>query len=217
MMRFARWLTPLWPGLTQLWFAGDWWGLALGCGFAWLVNLAVVTSLVWTEWLDPWSRTGVWVLLLLVWTASVTLSFRQLLGHKPQQAAKAAEDLFRSAQREYLNGNWIKVEQLLTQLLVLDGKDVDAHLLMASMLRRTGQLAEASERLRRLTAMDGADKWQDEIARERTLLDNLFSELQNSSPQNDEEQSTEESGVETSPIDMLNPPADDEQSSAEAE
>lgn len=211
-MRFARWLTPLWPGLTQLWFAGDWWGLALGCGFAWMLNLAVVTSLVWTEWLDPWSRTGVWVLLLLVWTASVTLSFRQLLGHKPQQAAKAAEDLFRSAQREYLSGNWIKVEQLLTQLLEVNGKDVDAHLMMVSLLRRTGQLSEASERLRRLTAMDGAEKWDSEIARERRLLDELFNQLQNSSDQNHEEQSADESGAR----DSLNPPADDDESSAEA-
>jgi signal transduction histidine kinase len=223
-MRFARWLTPLWPGLTQLWFAGDWWGLALGCGFAWLVNLAVVTTVVWTEWLDPWSRIGVWVLLLLVWTASVTLSFRQLLGHKPEQAAKAAEDLFRSAQREYLSGNWIKVEQLLTQLLEVNGKDVDAHLLMVSLLRRTGQLSEASERLRRLTAMDGADKWDDEIARERRSLDELFSDLQNgelqtNSDENPDQQSADESGAdETDPAESINPPAEgnDEKPSAEA-
>jgi hypothetical protein len=183
-MRLARWFTPLWPGLTQLWFSGAWWGLAIGCGFAWLLNLALVSTLVWTEWIDPWSRLGVWVLLLVVWAASVTLSFRQLLSDNPQQAAKTAEDLFRRAQREYLTGNWIKAEHLLTQLIANNGKDVDAHLLMASMLRRTGQLAEASERLRRLAAMDGADKWQSEIARERQLLDDLFNQLQNPSTEN---------------------------------
>jgi hypothetical protein len=183
-MRYARWFTPLWPGLTQLWFSGAWWGLAIGCGFAWLLNLALVSTLVWTEWIDPWSRLGVWVLLLVVWAASVTLSFRQLLSDNPQQAAKTAEDLFRRAQREYLTGNWIKAEHLLTQLIANNGKDVDAHLLMASMLRRTGQVAEASERLRRLAAMDGADKWQSEIARERQLLDDLFNQLQNPSTEN---------------------------------
>jgi len=183
-MRYARWFTPLWPGLTQLWFSGAWWGLAIGCGFAWLLNLALVSTLVWTEWIDPWSRLGVWVLLLVVWAASVTLSFRQLLSDNPQQATKTAEDLFRRAQREYLTGNWIKAEHLLTQLIANNGKDVDAHLLMASMLRRTGQLAEASERLRRLAAMDGADKWQSEIARERQLLDDLFNQLQNPSTEN---------------------------------
>jgi hypothetical protein len=183
-MRFARWFTPLWPGLTQLWFSGAWWGLAIGCGFAWVLNLALVSTLVWTEWIDPWSRVGVWVLLLLVWTASVTLSFRQLLGYNPQQTAKTAEDLFRQGQREYLSGNWIKAEQLLSQLLSINGKDVDAHLMMVSLLRRTGQLAEASERLRQLTAMDGAEKWQTEIARERQFLDDLFQQLSNSSVDN---------------------------------
>ncbi|MFZ1010756.1 MAG: tetratricopeptide repeat protein [Candidatus Sulfotelmatobacter sp.] len=146
--------------------------------------MALVSTLVWTEWIDPWSRLGVWVLLLVVWAASVTLSFRQLLSDNPEQAAKTAEDLFRRAQREYLTGNWIKAEHLLTQLIANNGKDVDAHLLMASMLRRTGQLAEASERLRRLAAMDGADKWQSEIARERQLLDDLFNQLQNPSTEN---------------------------------
>jgi signal transduction histidine kinase len=183
-MRFARWFTPLWPGLTQLWFSGAWWGLAIGCGFAWVLNLALVSTLVWTEWIDPWSRVGVWVLLLLVWTASVTLSFRQLLGYNPEQTAKTAEDLFRQGQREYLSGNWIKAEQLLSQLLSINGKDVDAHLMMVSLLRRTGQLAEASERLRQLTAMDGAEKWQTEIARERQFLDDLFQQLSNSSVDN---------------------------------
>ena len=180
-MRWARWFTPLWPGLTQLWFSGTWWGVAVGCGFAWLLNLAVMSTLVWTEWIDPWQRLGVWVLLLLIWTASVALSFRQLLGFDPVKTAKTAEDLFRHAQREYLSGNWIQAEQLLTRLTSNNGKDVEAHLMLASLLRRTGQLAEASDRLRRLAAMDGAEKWGHEIDRERQLLEAQFNQLQTSS------------------------------------
>ena len=187
-MRLARWFTPLWPGLTQLWFSGAWWGLAIGVGFAWLLNLAIMSTLVWTQWIDPWSRLGVWVLLLLVWTCSVTLSFRQLWAWDPQQTAKTAEHLFRTAQREYLTGNWIKAEQLLTQLLDTNTKDIDAHLMMASLLRHTGQLAEASDRLRRLETMDGAEKWESEIARERHLLDELFNQPENSATQQQSEQ-----------------------------
>jgi signal transduction histidine kinase len=199
MMRYARWFTPLWPGLTQLWFSGAWWGLAIGCGFAWLLNLAIASTLVWTEWIDPVSRLGVWVLLMLVWTASVTLSFRQLLGYNPEETAKTAEALFRQGQREYLSGNWIKAEQLLTQLLTIDGKDVDAHLMMVSLLRRTGQLAEAADRLRRLATMDGADKWGSEIERERKQLDGLFEELNTTSNNTAEnEEREEDEPIETS-------------------
>lgn len=173
-MRWARWVTLLWPGLTQLWFSGAWWGLAIGCSFAWLVNLAIVSTFVWTELVGPWSRLGVWVLLLLVWGASLTLSFRQLLFDDPATSAAVAEDLFRRAQREYLSGNWIKAEQLLGQVVQIDGKDVDAQLMLASLLRRTGHLTEAADRLRRLAATDGAQKWLNEIARERQLLEEQF-------------------------------------------
>jgi signal transduction histidine kinase len=184
-MRWARWITPLWPGLTQLWLAGSWWGLAVGCSFAWLASFAIVSTLLWTEWIDPWSRLGVWVLLGMVWLASATLSIRQLLGFGPPETAKAAEDLFRQAQREYLNGNWIRAEQLLTQLLGANRKDVDAHFMMASLLRRTGQLAEATQRLRQLEAMDGAEKWKSEIARERKLLDELLKQPKTTTTENE--------------------------------
>ena len=46
--------------------------------------------------------------------------------------------------------------------------------MLASLLRRTGQLTEAADRLRRLDATDGAEKWHNEIARERQLLEEQF-------------------------------------------
>ena len=183
-MRRARWITLPLPGLTQLWFAGAWWGLAVGMGFAWLVNLAVVSTFVWTDLIGPWSKVGVWVLLMTVWMASVALSFRQLRGSGDENGQATAEDLFRRAGREYLIGNWVKAEQLLTQLIRLNGRDVDAQLMLASLLRRTGQLTEASGRLRRLEATDGAEKWHSEIARERQWLDELFSGPQKTDSQN---------------------------------
>ena len=105
---------------------------------------------------------------------------------------RSAEDLFRRAGREYLTGNWIKAEQLLTHLIRLNGRDVDAQLMLAGLLRRTGQLTEASARLRRLEATDGAEKWRSEIRRERQWLEQLFqnpkrktSEVQDTPPQDD--------------------------------
>jgi len=166
-MRWARWITLVWPGLTQLWFSGTLWGLVVGCGFAWLANLAVVSTLIWTELIGPWSRIGVWGLLVLVWAGSLSLSFRQLRLRNPAEIRLKAEDLFRRAQGEYLSGNWVGAEQLLAEVLRIDRQDVDAQMLLASLLRRTGQLAEAADRLRRLEATQGSEKWQSEIERER--------------------------------------------------
>jgi hypothetical protein len=193
----GRWITVAWPGLAQLWFAGAWWGLALGVGFAWLANLALVSTFVWTELIDPWSRAGVWLVLVLVWVASAMLSVRQLRGFDPHAASNAAEDLFRRAGREYLSGNWIAAEQLLTQLVRSNPRDVDAQLMLASLLRRTGQLTEASQRLRRLEATDGAEKWTAEIKRERQLLDEQFHPQNNNEGEVAEE--SEQSGNDEEP------------------
>ena len=184
-MRLARWTTVVWPGLTQLWLAGAWWGLAIACGFAWLVNLAVISAFVWTELITPWSRVGVWVLLVPVWAAALVLSVRQLRSSNPEAEQATAEDLFRRASREYLIGNWIKAEQLLTHLIRMNARDVDAQLMLASLLRRTGQLTEASGRLRRLEATDGFEKWRSEIARERHMLQGQFTKHQNVKVEND--------------------------------
>ncbi|MCC7084579.1 MAG: tetratricopeptide repeat protein [Pirellulales bacterium] len=173
-MYYARWITIAWPGLTQLWLTGAWWGLALGIAFAWLVNLALVSTFVWTELIDIWSRAGVWGLAAVVWALSAKLSVAQIRRFDPNVSGNDAEDLFRRAGREYLSGNWIAAEQLLTQLVRSNPKDVDAQLMLASLLRRTGQLTEASQRLRRLEATDGAEKWKAEIKRERQLLDEQF-------------------------------------------
>jgi Tetratricopeptide repeat len=181
-MRWARWITPFWPGLTQLWFAGSWWGVAVGCGFAWLASLAVVSTLVWTEWLPAWQRGGVWCLLLVVWSAGAVLSFRQLWCFDPAVVAERCEGLFRRAQREYLSSNWVQAEQLLTHMLELNPGDVDAQLLLASLLRRTGQLTEAAARLDRLIMTDGAEKWETEIEREQELLDEQLHPLHPQEP-----------------------------------
>jgi hypothetical protein len=44
-------------------------------------------------------------------------------------------------------------------------------MLLVSLLRRTGQLAEAADRLRRLEATEGSEKWQSEIERERKFIE----------------------------------------------
>ena len=195
-MHRVRWITLVWPGLTQLWFAGAWWGLALACGFAWLVNVAVVSSFIWTELIDPWSRAGVWLALVAVWGGSVVLSVRHLKGFDPEAIASTSEDLFRRASREYLSGNWVAAEQLLTQLVRINPKDVDAQLMLASLLRRTNQLTEASRRLRKLETIDGAEKWRDEIKRERQLLDER---LRPAEPGESEEQAAQQIEPETQP------------------
>ncbi len=80
------------------------------------------------------------------------------------------EDLFARAQGEYLKGNWFECEVAINRLLEEKPDDVDARLLLASLLRRLGHGEEARQRLRELATLEGAGKWQLEIAREWQLL-----------------------------------------------
>jgi len=166
----VRWLTVVWPGLPQIWLRGEWSGLMLAGGFSALLNLAVVATWGWTELLSPPLRVLAWGGVVLFWTVSIVTSIVQMPRLLRVPAMDVSEDLFRTAQGEYLRGNWFEAELALNRLLEHDPADVDAHLMLAALLRRIGQADEASQRLRRLATLEGAGKWQLEIARERDLL-----------------------------------------------
>jgi cytochrome c-type biogenesis protein CcmH/NrfG len=80
------------------------------------------------------------------------------------------DELLTRAQREYLTGDWLETEALLQQILRTNDDDADARLMLATLYRRTGRIAEADECLNRLDRMEAAGKWALEIARERSLL-----------------------------------------------
>jgi len=81
------------------------------------------------------------------------------------------EGLFIRAQTEYLNRHWLEAEELLLKLLACRERDAEAHLMLATLYRHTGRVAESGECLTRLERLDGGDRWAVEIARERWLLE----------------------------------------------
>lgn len=163
-MRGASWALCLWPGLPQLWRRGDWSGLALALGFSLFLNLVLLTTLVWTELVSPAIEKTAWVALGGFWIASAVLSAR-LARHSPQRPP-AEQDLFPQATREYLRGNWFEVEAICHQLLGQNDRDIEAHLLLASMYRQTRRWDEAHERLEQLGKLTHAVRWNWEISAE---------------------------------------------------
>jgi tetratricopeptide (TPR) repeat protein len=159
-------LTVFWPGLPRLWLLGEWSALCLSAGFAILLNLVVVATWGWIELLDAPLLFAAWTGTVLFWLVSLFSGMRQILALLRVSDPNSLADLFRTAQGEYLKGNWFEAESALNQLLELHPGDADAHLLLASLLRRTGHAKEARERLKKLATLAAADKWQLEIARE---------------------------------------------------
>ncbi|MDZ4817875.1 MAG: tetratricopeptide repeat protein [Planctomycetota bacterium] len=169
-MRLLSWLTILWPGLPQLWLRGSWSDFVVAGGFAALLNVSIVASWGYTEILPPAFRLIAWPGLLLFWGGFLLMNIRAMPSLLGLPDTEILDALFTTAQTEYLNGNWFEAEVALNRVLELNPNDIDAHLLLASLLRKIGHVEEAKQTLRHLATITGCGKWQLEIAREWQML-----------------------------------------------
>jgi predicted Zn-dependent protease len=103
------------------------------------------------------------------WGVSAGFSAWWNRRHEARRADPEA-DRFDQALDGYLKGNWIEAERLLGGLLRRDDRDVDARLMLATLLRHTRRFDEATRELNRLVRLEGAQKWALEIRREGELL-----------------------------------------------
>jgi len=143
----------------------------MAIGFTALLNLLLLTTLVWTELLHrTWVVVG-WATLGLAWTAAAVVAARLAGMTQLGSSSVEQEDLFRAAQKEYLRGHWFEAEAALTTLLGAAPKDIEARLLLATLLRHTGRVREARQQLTALQRLDGAEQWENEINHEHQLLD----------------------------------------------
>ena len=169
-MRRMPWATYLWPGLPHLWSWGLGSGLVLATGFAALLNLLILASFVWVELLSPLHLRLGWLALGSLWAGSAILSVWYGRRGPLPHGATSAEGLFREALSEYLQGSWFEAETILGRLLHLHPRDVEARLLLATLLRHTRRYQEALDQLHRLERLRDVDPWAWEIAAEKRWI-----------------------------------------------
>lgn len=172
--RVSSCAASVWPGLPRLWRHGSMLGLLEALTFAILIQVAIITTVIWPETISPASRTVVWLGVACFWLvfAAPTLwhAARVLSGNVSADSAVRREDLFHQSQREYLRGEWTLAEQSLLRLLGLDAGDCEARLLLATLHRHTGRWDSARNELDRLEETAGGEKWRFEILQERLAL-----------------------------------------------
>jgi len=170
MPRKTRWALLLWPGLPHLWLSVSWSGLALAVLGAGLLNMALAATLVWSELLPSGVRMALWLVVAMVWGGAGAGSWR-LVGSSGNPREHPGRDaMFRRATEQYLKGDWLETERTLRKLLRHDPRDVDARLMLATLLRHVGRLDEALTQLDWLGRLEAARKWELEIRRERQLI-----------------------------------------------
>ena len=162
-------LAYLWPGVPTIIANGSWLGLAWAGGFAVLINLLILAYLWWPELLTSHVRSGLWVATAVFWGGATFASWKGLRdSHCEEDAVVGAT--FADATKRYLQADWFGTEQILLELLAKNPRDVDSGLMLATLWRHTGRIAEASQQLDRLELLDGARKWMLEIHQERKCL-----------------------------------------------
>jgi predicted Zn-dependent protease len=81
------------------------------------------------------------------------------------------DTLFIQAQREYLGGHWEEAETLLRRRIENTPRDVEARLLLVTMLRHTRRLDLARNQLHEMMRFDEALEWEFEVDREQQLIE----------------------------------------------
>ncbi|MBM4001931.1 MAG: hypothetical protein FJ295_01395 [Planctomycetes bacterium] len=191
-MQFVDCWMCVWPGLPWIWLQGQIRGLLTALSFALLLNLALVTTFVWPEWLPFLPRSAFWIGLLGFWSVSAWNSHRYLKAQarlpksRPLSAVaettparteekerEQADRLLEQAVQRYLQRQWPEAESGLRQ--IADGAGADdaklfARLTLAALYRRTGRPDLSYQELDHLAGMPGNGKWEYEVQRERSRL-----------------------------------------------
>lgn len=169
-MGLFRSLTLVWPGMPWLWLRGSRSGLVLALAFAVTVDVAIVTTWVWSELVGMGVTIGLWTGAAAIWVIAAVSALAAFPAAIPRPRAGKTDGLFVKARDAYLARDWPAAEAHLDHLLAVAPTDGEAQLLRAALLRRLGRVADAHAALAALAASDAGIPWQAEIAREGSRL-----------------------------------------------
>ncbi|MBN2580648.1 MAG: hypothetical protein JXB10_16805 [Pirellulales bacterium] len=166
------WTLFLWPGLPRLWLRGSWFSLLVAAAAGAALSAALVLSFGWSELITPGVRTALWGSLGAGWCLAAAVALARRRRWLPAEETMVSEDdRFPAALENYLRGDWFEAERVLAEVLEYNPRDIEARLLLATMLRHLRRGDEAARHLDLLVRLDGAEKWEFEIRRERKQLD----------------------------------------------
>ena len=161
----------LWPGLPDLWFRGDWSSLGISVIFSVSLNLALLGTFVWPEWYPSWMIRLLWSGIILSSGFFFLQSYKRWskITGSYQSDAKTNERLI-VAQHHYLCGNYFEAEALIQKIVVDGNQDIEALLLLVSILRRTRRGQQALQWIDRISLCENAGNWRRELEIEKKLV-----------------------------------------------
>lgn len=93
-------------------------------------------------------------------------------GHEnASKSPNISDKLFLDARNQYFKGNWFESESIINQILAESPHDIEARLLLLTLLRHTNRIEEALIQITDIQKWDEAKHWEFEIKRELELLE----------------------------------------------
>ena len=100
------------------------------------------------------------------------LGLNQSAGHdEASKSPDISDKLFLDARNQYFKGNWFESESIINQILAKSPHDIEARLLLLTLLRHTNRIEEALIQITDIQKWDEAKQWEFEIKRELELLE----------------------------------------------
>ncbi len=183
-MRRVPWAFYLWPGLPQLWLYGSWAGLFLALVSAAVLDLLLLSSFGWSELIADNLRTPVWMSGGAGWLTVVGLSVVHCRWWRARSAT-SERDGFAAAINHYLRGDYFQAERLLERLLRANARDLEARLMLATLMRHSNRIEEAGRQLETLRRFEAAARWVVEIEQEQELLADAQARLASAGPRDE--------------------------------
>lgn len=171
-----RYVTCLWPGLTEIWWLGRLTALPYAIAFMLILNIYLVICFVYPDWL-PSSVEGLifWV-GLPTWLLFCLHDFKAFPELSPKHDSPDTADLYNRALAHTLRKHHAEAEGLLTDMLAIEPRDPPALLLLAGLYRDTDRLEASNLLLHEMRRLEVADRWWLEIEAEQRRNNQQMSE-----------------------------------------
>lgn len=189
------WLRGQWTGLGIAAGFGVLFNLALTCQFMWIetvpsFSLDIIWSCVGLCW-SIGAIDGFRIIRKHATQQQIRRQFnRDYTDHTASETASNApplldpsgesepvvspdisDKLFLDARNQYFKGNWYESESIINQILTESPHDIEARLLLITLLRHTNQIEQALIQITEIQKWDNVKQWDFEIKRELELLE----------------------------------------------
>jgi len=91
--------------------------------------------------------------------------------HEAVASPDISDKLFLDARNQYFKGNWFESEAIINQILTESPHDIEARLLLITLLRHTNRIEKSLIQITEIQKWDNVKQWDFEIKRELELLE----------------------------------------------